>query len=86
MPGLVSALKDEFPDSDTTDGIRISLGFQEWVMIRPSGTEPIVRIYAEAGSKDGLDGIMSEYAKKIRSILDSHAGQSNPNSPPDAQP
>ncbi len=86
VPGLVSALKDEFPDSDTTDGIRISLGFQEWVMIRPSGTEPIVRIYAEAGSKDGLDGIMSKYAKKIRLILDSRAGQSNPNSPQDAQP
>ena len=74
VPGLVSALKDEFPDSDTTDGIRISLDSKEWVMIRPSGTEPIVRIYAEAKSKDRLDGIISEYSKKIRSILDSHTG------------
>ena len=74
VPGLISALKVEFPNSDTTDGIRVQLGPKEWVMMRPSGTEPIVRVYAEAGSRERLDGIMSEYTKKIRSILDSRAG------------
>ena len=69
VPGLISALNEEFPESDTTDGVRILLDSGEWVMIRPSGTEPIVRIYAEAKSQDRLDEIMSEYTGKINSIL-----------------
>ena len=67
--GLISALKSEFPDSDTTDGIKITLGPGEWVMIRPSGTEPIVRVYAEAESQEGLDGLMNRYVAKIRSVI-----------------
>lgn len=66
---LISTLKDEFPDSDTTDGIKISLDPKNWVMIRPSGTEPIVRVYAEAESQEKLDNLMSEYLQKVKSIV-----------------
>ena len=38
-------------------------------MIRPSGTEPIVRIYAEANSQKRLDELMSEYIQKIKLII-----------------
>jgi phosphomannomutase/phosphoglucomutase len=34
-------------DLDTTDGYRLDYG-DAWVLVRPSGTEPLVRIYAEA--------------------------------------
>jgi len=66
---LIDALKTEFPGSDTTDGIKIPLGPKEWVMIRPSGTEPIVRIYAESGSQEKLDGLMRNYAGKVKSMI-----------------
>lgn len=66
---LISQLKAENPDSDTTDGIKIVFGRQEWVMIRPSGTEPIVRIYAEAQSQEKLDLLMSKYIQKVKSIV-----------------
>ncbi|MHA7648018.1 phosphoglucosamine mutase [Nitrosopumilus sp. S4] len=66
---LISELKDEFPDSDTTDGIKISIDTKNWVMIRPSGTEPIVRVYAEAESQEKLDELMSEYLKKVKTII-----------------
>jgi len=66
---LISSLKEEFPSSDTTDGIKITIDPKNWVMIRPSGTEPIVRVYAEAESQEKLDALMSEYLKKVKSII-----------------
>jgi len=66
---LISALEEEFPSSDTTDGIKITIDSKNWVMVRPSGTEPIVRIYAEAESQERLDTLMSEYLKKVRYII-----------------
>ena len=69
VPKLISSLKEEFPSSDTTDGIKITIDSKNWVMIRPSGTEPIVRVYAEAESQEKLDDLMSEYLQKVTSII-----------------
>ena len=69
VPKLISTLKEEFLNSDTTDGIKIIVDSKNWVMVRPSGTEPIVRIYAEAGSQDKLDTLMSEFLKKVKDII-----------------
>ncbi len=66
---LISSLTEEFPSSDTTDGIKITIDSKNWVMIRPSGTEPIVRIYAESESQEKLDILMSEYLTKVKSII-----------------
>ena len=69
IPKLISSLNEEFPNSDISDGIKITLDPKNWVMIRPSGTEPIVRIYAEAESQEKLDTLMSEYLEKVSSII-----------------
>jgi len=69
VPELISSLKEEFPNSDVTDGIKISIDPKNWVMIRPSGTEPIVRVYAEAESQEKLDSLMLEYLKKVKTII-----------------
>jgi len=66
---LIANLKTENPNSDTTDGIKIKFDSKNWVMIRPSGTEPIVRIYAEADSAEKLDELMSKYIQKTKSTL-----------------
>ncbi len=65
---LISSLREEFPNADTSDGIKITIDPKNWVMIRPSGTEPIVRVYAEAENQEKLDTLMSEYLEKVRSI------------------
>ena len=66
---LIQSLKEEFPRSDTTDGIKISNNPKSWVMIRPSGTESIIRIYGEAETQEKLDSLMLEYLQKSKSII-----------------
>jgi phosphomannomutase/phosphoglucomutase len=66
---IVSELFDEFPDSDITDGIKIVFDKKNWIMVRPSGTEPIIRIYGESDSQKNLETLMKKYLQKIQSIL-----------------
>ena len=66
---VISELLKEFPDSDTTEGIKIQVDDDNWVMIRPSGTEPIIRIYGESNSQQNLDSLISNFVEKTKSIL-----------------
>ena len=68
---VISVLIKDSKNYDTTDGIKIILDEKNWVMIRPSGTEPIARIYAEADSESRLEQTMSKYLKKVKSVLGS---------------
>jgi len=50
---------------DTTDGFRFFLGDESWLLIRFSGTEPLVRIYAEAESLEKAEVLLDEGRKLI---------------------
>jgi phosphomannomutase/phosphoglucomutase len=50
---------------DATDGYRLDYG-DAWVLARPSGTEPLVRIYAEARERERAE----ELAEWMRAALD----------------
>lgn len=41
------------------DGVKLILSDGSWVLVRPSGTEPLVRIYAESDKKEKLAIIVS---------------------------
>jgi phosphomannomutase len=43
---------------DTTDGVKFYLADHSWLLIRPSGTEPVLRVYAEAHSPEGVQGLL----------------------------
>ncbi len=49
----------------TKDGFKYMLGKDMWVMMRLSGTEPIVRLYAEAKTNKDLNAILSAGEKFI---------------------
>ncbi len=66
---VISELLKEFSDSNTSDGIKIQVDENNWVMIRPSGTEPIIRIYGESNSQQNLDSLISNFVEKTKSIL-----------------
>ena len=55
-------------DINTIDGVKISFeDRKQWVHLRRSNTEPIIRIYAEASTKEDADNL----ARQIMDIADS---------------
>ena len=50
MATLETTLPDAFPESDldTEHGVRLERPDGSWLLVRPSGTEPYVRLYAES--------------------------------------
>jgi alpha-D-glucose phosphate-specific phosphoglucomutase len=45
-PAMIDGVAIE--DVQTADGVKYYLGDGSWLLIRPSGTEPVLRVYAEA--------------------------------------
>ena len=44
---------------NTLDGCKLLLEDGSWFLFRPSGTEPLVRCYAEASTRQELEALMS---------------------------
>lgn len=51
--------------TDTTDGYKYFFNENEWLMIRPSGTEPVLRCYAESTTVDQAKVILANCKKEI---------------------
>jgi len=54
---------------ETIDGVKIWIDDETWIMIRPSGTEPIIRLYAESNDKALLNSKVREYTLLINKTL-----------------
>ncbi|MFC1899988.1 phosphoglucomutase/phosphomannomutase family protein [Chloroflexota bacterium] len=44
---------------DTFDGYRFTLSDDSWLLIRFSGTEPLLRVYAESGTPEKVEGLLA---------------------------
>ena len=62
MAALTETLPGTFPEAsvDTDHGVRLDLPDGSWTLVRPSGTEPYVRIYAESEDVDALVATVRE--------------------------
>jgi phosphomannomutase/phosphoglucomutase len=49
---------------DRTDGIRINRA-DSWALIRPSGTEPLLRVIVESPKKETADAFFDEIMQKM---------------------
>ena len=60
---ILDAVKVEYASEDinTIDGVKISFeAKREWVHLRRSNTEPIIRIYAEAATQEAADALAQQ--------------------------
>lgn len=73
---IIKRLSDNLPQSidgvrvikkDATDGFRLILADTAWLLIRFSGTEPLLRIYAESDSQKRVAGLL-ETGKKLAGV------------------
>ena len=66
---VYEALKRAFPDAevDTQDGLKLTWP-DRWVHIRPSGTEPIVRVIAEAPSAEDAANLVRDFRKPVEAL------------------
>lgn len=56
---------------ETLDGAKIWVDEETWIMVRPSGTEPLVRIYGESTDKLLLNSKVEEYSRLIKNKISS---------------
>ena len=67
--GKVGRLAD-FPvvQRENLDGIKLYLGEVGWVMVRASGTENVLRIYAETGKPETTTRVLSSVAGLVKNL------------------
>jgi phosphomannomutase len=70
---VMMALREEFAGEqvDTTEGLRISWPDHSWLHVRPSNTEPIIRVIAEADDATAAQAL----AKRALDVIRRHGMQ-----------
>ena len=56
-------------DVITTDGFKLLLADGSWLLVRPSGTEPKMRVYAEAGSPERVEQLLDAGADLVEPLV-----------------
>ncbi|MFH0847882.1 MAG: phosphoglucosamine mutase [archaeon] len=54
---------------ETIDGLKVWLDEHTWILIRPSGTEPIFRMFVEASLESEAEKLLSEYTAILQSLI-----------------
>jgi phosphomannomutase len=67
LPALFRELRQRWPETavNDQDGLRLDWP-QRWVHVRPSNTEPIVRVIAEAPQAAEAEGLCREVGKLLQ--------------------
>lgn len=76
MDRLTTRLPTAFPSAavDTDHGVRLEFSDASWVLVRPSGTEPYVRVYAESDAVDDLtDDVCEVVEAAVEAVVDAIA-------------
>jgi len=55
--------------TETIDGYKFFLSDHEWIMVRPSGTEPVMRVYAQASNSAEVRNLLDAAHKSLQEGL-----------------
>ena len=64
-PKISTFLGKKITKLDKTDGLKINLENGDWIALRLSGTEPLIRFYSESSNQKQLDSMLNEILKKL---------------------
>jgi phosphomannomutase/phosphoglucomutase len=64
MEHVKSNIPDDYEKMTTIDGIRADYSSNDWLCIRPSGTEPLIRVFCEARTLERAEKL-SALGKRI---------------------
>ena len=64
---LVEQMKDA--SVNTIDGVKIWFEDKSAILVRPSGTEPVYRLYAEAKNQERALKLVDDYSSKLEKII-----------------
>jgi phosphomannomutase len=59
---------DAVTSVETTDGTKLVFGDESWLMFRQSGTEPVLRVYAEATSVAKMNELLAEGGRLAHAV------------------
>ncbi len=62
---LKRKLEREYGEVETIDGVRVDLD-EGWVLIRPSNTEPVIRVTVEGRSKDAAERLLERFVNMVK--------------------
>ncbi len=70
VDSLLTKMQKEYQNEEisTIDGVKIDFP-ENWVHLRKSNTEPIIRIYTEAKSQEEADKLADDMIAKIKSLI-----------------
>lgn len=54
---------------DRTDGLKIWVDDKTWILLRPSGTEPLIRVFAESESEDKIESIYQKFEGLVEEAI-----------------
>ena len=56
---LATIANQEIAEKNFRDGFKFIFSDGSWLLVRPSGTEPVLRLYSEAATSDAVDKLLS---------------------------
>lgn len=67
VDNILENIRKKYKDNpvNTDDGVKIGFD-KEWVHLRKSNTEPVIRIYAESGTREKAEGLADRFIKEIK--------------------